>query len=422
MIAGALQAEDDATRAGALVVQGEIMRRRGDLGLATDVLEAGLQVAITVGDQRLAGEALRQLGLLDYFDGRLRAAEQRFGDAHALSRRIGDRRGAGWALQHLAWSATTRGDYALADSTLREAAEVFGALEDAGGLSWVAGTEGFVRLLQGRLAQARALAGSVLPRPARAQDPWGVAALLTIDAYAAAELGAVSYARAEAARARVRFATMADTWGESFALIAAGVAARGDDEPDTAVALLSRAVVLSAPHPLTASIALVSLGYAHLDRGDLDGAGQAAERATILHSTLDLEPHAPLGAMVLRAQVLRRNGDLTAALAQLDAALDVATAPALLFPRRQALAYRAGTLRELGRFQEALATAREAMAMPGEDVRSRVLALRAYGAALLSCGQRSAARAALLEALEVSRSTGQRSEIRPTERVLATLS
>ncbi|MEA2733801.1 MAG: hypothetical protein QOE14_252, partial [Humisphaera sp.] len=112
---------------------------------------------------RISGEALRQLGLIDYFDGRLRDAERRFREAHALSVQVSDERGAGWALQHLAWSATTRGDYALAEQTLERAAEVFAALEDSGGLSWVAGTEGFVRLLQGRLAEARELAGVLLP-------------------------------------------------------------------------------------------------------------------------------------------------------------------------------------------------------------------------------------------------------------------
>ncbi len=185
----ALTVPDDAVRAGALVVLGDVRRKRGDSAGAAQAFVSALAAAGSSGNDRVTGEALRQLGLLDYFDGRLRSAEQRFRQAHALAVQVGDARGAGWALQHLAWSATTRGDYTAADEALEAAAEVFARLEDTGGLSWVAGTEGFVRLLAGRLTEARELAGSVLPLGEQAGERWGVAALLTIDALAAAELG-----------------------------------------------------------------------------------------------------------------------------------------------------------------------------------------------------------------------------------------
>jgi tetratricopeptide (TPR) repeat protein len=123
--------------------------------------------------------------------------------------------------------------------------------------------------------------------------------------------------------------------------------------------------------------------------------------------------------MVLLAQVLRRRGQLERALAELDAALEAAGAPALLFPRRQALAHRAGTLLDLGRPEEALEAARTAVGTAAEDVRSRVLSLRALGSALRACGQAQQAHAAFVEALEVARSTGMRAEIAATERLLA---
>jgi class 3 adenylate cyclase/tetratricopeptide (TPR) repeat protein len=416
----ALDAAEDAVRAGALVVLGEVRRKRGQVVRAREAFVSALAAAASAGVDRLAGEALRQLGLLDYFDGRLRDAEERFRQAHALAEQVHDPRGAGWALQHLAWSATTRGDYALADATLEQAAEVFTALEDSGGLSWVAGTEGFVRLLQGRLAEARELSQSVLPLGEAIGERWGVAALLTIDALAAAELGDVATAAAEAERARERFREVGDVWGESLALTAQGVAARGADDPDRAVDLLGEAVRMSeqSRYPVTGSLALVALGYAHLDRGDLEGAEAAAWRASALVAGLDLDPSAPLGAKVLLAQVLRARGHLDDALAEIDAALSVSDTPALLFPRRQALAHRAGVLLQLGRHEEALATAREAVATPTEDVRARVLALRALGSALRVTGQEDAGQAALESALEVARSTGQRSEIAATERLL----
>ena len=417
----ALDVSEDGVRAGALVVLGELRRKRGDLAGARQALVSALAAASTAGIDRVTGEALRRLGLLDYVDGRLGDAEARFREAHALAVAVADQRGAGWALQHLAWSATTRGDYPLAEQVLEQAAEVFSALEDTGGLSWVAGTEGLVRLLQGRFAEARELAGSVLPLGEAMQERWGVAALLTIDALAAAELGDVVTGAEESARAAERFAEVGDAWGQSLALVAQGVAARGADDPDRAVTLLAEAVAVAerGHHPVTASLAHVAAGYAHLDRGDLDAAEGAVWQASALLASLDLEPHAALGAKVLLAQVLRARGRLEDALAELDAALGASSAPALLFPRRQALAHRAGLLVQLGRADEGLAAAREAVDLPAEDVRSRVLSLRALAAALRATGDPDGASGALQEALAVARSTGQRSEVAATERLLA---
>ena len=412
---------DDEVRAAALLVLGDVRRKRGQVPAAREAFVSALAAASSAGVDRLTGQALRQLGLLDYFDGRLTDAEERFRQARALAVQVGDPRGAGWALQHLAWSATTRGDYAAADRALEQAVEVFTGLEDTGGLSWVAGTEGFVRLLQGRLSDARGLARSVLPLAEAVGDRWGVAALLTIDALAAAELGDVEAAATEAEQARALFADLGDGWGEALALTAAGMAARGAGEPAVAVVLLEQAVARSATggFPIIGSLALVACGYAELDRGELGAAEQAAYRAMGQVSGLPLEPHAPLGAKVLLAQVLRARGETERALVQLEAALAVSEVPGLLFPRRQALAHRAGMLVELGRTAEAVVAAREAVALPAEDVRARVLALRALGTALRACGAADEAREAFTEALAVARSTGQRSEVAASERALA---
>ena len=418
----ALTAPEDGVRASALMVLGDVRRKRGDLAGARQAFVSGLAAASSAGIDRLGGEALRQLGLLDYLEGRLRAAEGRFQEAHALAVQVGDARGSGWALQHLAWSATTRGDYALATATLDRAAEVFSALEDTGGLSWVAGTEGFVRLLEGRLHEARELAGTLLPLGEQSGDRWAVAALLTIDAIAAAELGDVVVGAEEAERARVRFADVGDAWGQSLSLVAAGISARGADLPERAVTFLETAFALSETghHPITGALALVALGYSHLDRGDQDSAEGCVWKVAATLAGLDLEPHAALGARVLHAQVLRLRGHLDEALAELDGALSAAAeAPGLLFSRRQALAHRAGTLLELGRVAEALDAARDAVGTPGEDVRSQVLALRVLGTCLRAAGDEGGAVVVLSRALEVARSTGQRSELASTERALA---
>ncbi|MCU1599680.1 MAG: adenylate/guanylate cyclase [Frankiales bacterium] len=418
----ALAGSEAAVRAGALLVLGEVRRKRGDLSGARQAFVSALAASGAAGVERLSGEALRQLGLLDYFDGRLGDAEERFEEAHELALQVGDERGAGWALQHLAWSATTRGDYDRADATLDAAAALFTRLEDTGGLAWVAGTEGFVRALQGRFAEARDLARALIPVGEQNSERWGVAALLTIDAMAAAELGDVVVAASEAERARVRFADVADTWGQSLALTAAGVSARGADLPERAVSFLTQAVDIAEAggHPLNAALASVALGWSQLDRGEVDAAEACVWKVGATLAGLDLEPHAALGARVLLAQVLRRRGQLEESVAELDAALDATgDAPGLLFPRRQALAHRAGTLLELGRIDDALRSARAAVDTPAEDVRSQVLGWRALGSCLRAAGSEAEAVEALTRALDLALSTGFRSEVAASQAALA---
>jgi class 3 adenylate cyclase/tetratricopeptide (TPR) repeat protein len=372
-LAPALAGSDDQVRAEGLLVVGELRQRRGDRAGAREALVSGLSSASAAGADRLGAEALRRLGLLDYFEGKLRAAEGWFEQAHALALQVDDREGAGWALQHRAWSATTRGDYRLAESVLEQAAEVFSALEDAAGLSWVAGTHGFVRLLEGRFAEARELAGSLLPYGEQSGERWGIAALLTIDAIAAAELGDADVGASEAERARSHFAELGDEWGQALALVAAGISASAAGQSNRAVTFLETAVALSetAAHPAVAALALVALGFTQLDGGDVDGAASSADRAAGLLSGLDLEPHAALGARVLRSAVLGCRGDLGPALEEVSAAVDSASGvPGLLFSLRHARARRAELLCDLGRPGEAAVEARAALQAPGEDVRS----------------------------------------------------
>jgi class 3 adenylate cyclase/tetratricopeptide (TPR) repeat protein len=421
-LAAPLESPDPGRRAAALVVAGDLHRRRGDTRAAAQALVSALAAASDAGVDRVAGEALRQLGMIDYRTGRLAAAEVRFTDALTLADRVGDRRGAGWALQHLSWSATTRGDYAEAERMLARAAEVFTALDDDGGLSWCAGTEAFVRLLQGRLREARSLAGALLAAGSPLRDRWGTAACLCIDGFAAAELGDIDTALARTAAAYDDFVTLGDTWGQSMALTARGAALRGAGRHDEATETLARAVETSAAaaHPVTGALALGLLGYCRLDLGDPEGARGAAERALATLAGMDLEPGALVGLRVLLAQSLRATGRLHDALALLREA-EQHRDGSLLFPRRQAMAHLAGALLEAERPRDALDAAHAALAVPAEDVRSRVVALRVLAGCLGAAGDGPAAAAALRQAVAVARSTQQVSERDTTEQALAAL-
>jgi tetratricopeptide (TPR) repeat protein len=308
-----------------------------------------------------------------------------------------------------------------ADETLGRAVEVFSAFGDIGGVSWSKGTEGFVRLLQGRLRAARDLAEELLPTSQESGDEWGTAACLTIHALASAELGELTVAARRAAEAEARYAAIGDSWGRTLALVARGAAARGAGQPEAAVEYLCDALVLAerARQPSTMIMALVGLGWTLHDARDVDGAEAAAYRALDLAHEIGLEPHTEVGCRVLVALAHRARGDHDRALAILSQIAASPEQPTLLFPMRQALAHYAGTLLDSGAPGPALEVAERAIATPAEDVRSRVISLRAYGAALAANGRRDEAERVLAEAVEAASATEQRLERATTERVLA---
>ena len=422
-LAPALEGATGELRLAVLVVLGELRQKQGRDAEAVETLTQVLAEARASGNQRWMSAAVRQLGLVDYYAGRLRRAEERFGHALELARKGGDGRGAAWALEHLAWSATTRGDYAAADSALADAAELFGELDDTGGLAWCAGTEALVRVLQGRLADGRATAQALIPLAESLAESWGVAMCRTIDALAAAELGDVESAQHEAALATAALTENGDDWGRSFALIAGAAAARAAGDPAEALRLFEAALEAAdaGDHALNAAFAYTGAGLAHLEMGDIDEAAHKARQALGVLVRLDLEPHAALGVAVLDAQVRRARGEPLEAVRRLREVLAAAPGSTLLFPRRQALAHLAGSLVDAGQPEEALVVAREAVATPAEDVRSRVLALRALGTALNATGDVVGAESAYLQALDIAVATQARSEEAQTRKLLAAL-
>jgi class 3 adenylate cyclase/tetratricopeptide (TPR) repeat protein len=413
---------DLRTRAAALVVWGDILRRRGEESAAREALVSALAAASESGTDRVTSEALRQLGMIDFLAGRLGSAEERFTQALDLAERVGDRRGAGWALQHLAWSATTRGDYEAAEKRLAAAADVFTSLEDDGGMSWCAGTEAFVRLLQGRLEAARELAQGLLPLGRALGDTWGVAACLTIDGFAAAELGKISIALTQSSAAYDEFHRLGDTWGECMASIASAVALRAAGRQRKAIRRLEHAVELATKgrNPLPAALATVSIGYCRLDLGDAAAAEAAARSALQRTEGLDLKPGALLAPRVLLAQALRARGETAKAVELLREAQVVEDA-SLAFPRRQALAHLAGGLLELGESAEALKVVNEAMAVRAEDVRSRIVTLRVLGSCLAANGDLPAGQFAVRQAVALSGATEMSGELAASQKALAAL-
>jgi tetratricopeptide (TPR) repeat protein len=284
----------------------------------------------------------------------------------------------------------------------------------------VSGTEAFVRLLQGRLDEARRLAAAFLPFGERAGDQWGVAALQTVEAFAAAELGELTHAESQAKQALRTFADAEEYWGQSLALVVLGVVARGRGDTAAAVPLLEEAVRCSrlATHPLTVGLAATVLGYAFLDAGNAPAAEDLATTTLEVLEPLKLAEAAGVGPVVLLAQARRAQGDLDRALDLLAEVAVRGGTPSLIFPRRQALAHYAGAVLEAGRVDEAVEWAGRAQEVPAEDVRSRVVALRALASARAAAGDLDEAREAAQQAQVLAYATEQVSERPATDAVV----
>ncbi|HEX8631059.1 MAG TPA: adenylate/guanylate cyclase domain-containing protein [Catenuloplanes sp.] len=406
-------AGDDAVcRAEAMLVVGTAYRALGDGDRAQAAWQEALQVATTGELAAARADAMRRLGMADFLAGRLAQASSRFAAAYQVNVTAGDRHGQAWSLQNLAWVTTTRGDFAGTDAVLGRAARLFAELGDPIGRAWLRGTTAFARLLAGRLGEARRLARAFLPFGERVGESWAVGTLRAVEAYAAAELGDLAEADREARRAYRDFDAASDDWGRGFALVVRGVIARGLGEPEHACDLLSDALAYGqrTEHPLLLGMAGTLRGFVALQRGEIEVAEQEARN--VLSA---VEPHNPLapaqvGPRVLLAEARLAAGDAGTAVGLLAPIAAVTRTPSLLFPRRQALAAYAGALLADGQPEQGLDWARRAMAVPAEDVRSRVVAAAVLARALTAVGQREQACAAADEAVGLAYSTQQISE------------
>jgi tetratricopeptide (TPR) repeat protein len=358
--------------------------------------------------------------MADFLGGRLAEAGDRFAEAYRVASVAGDRRSQAWSLQNLAWVTTTRGDFPGAEVTLGRAARLFAEQHDPVGRAWLRGTTAFSRLLAGRLTEARRLARVFLPFGERVGEQWAVGTLRAVEAFAAAEMGDLSDADREARRAYRDFAAASDDWGRGFALVVRGAIARGLGSLEHANDLLTDALGYGerTAHPLLVGMARTIRGFVSLDRGD-PAAAEADARAVLAV----VEPHnvfepAQVGPRVLLGAARLAVGDTPSALRLLAPVAEEPDGAALLFPRRQGLATYAAALRSSGDLEAALDRAHQAAAMPGEDVRSRVVALRELATTLAATGCVAQAREVAAQAVATAYGTQQAGERAASDRLV----
>jgi class 3 adenylate cyclase/tetratricopeptide (TPR) repeat protein len=420
----AVNAGDDVSvRVGALLVAGRAYRAAGDAQRAYQTWQEALDAASVAGLADERAEAMRRLGMADYLAGRLAEAGARFGGAYQVALSAGDRRGEAWSLQDLAWVTTTRGDFTGADAALGRAARRFAELNDPVGRAWLRGTTAFVRLLAGRLTEAHRLAQVFLPFGERVAEHWAVGTLRAVAAFASAELGDLAQADSDARRAYRDFSAADDDWGRGLSLVVRGVAARGLGEPVHAYDLLTDAAECAdcSGHPLLIGMSRTIRGFTSLDRNDPAAAEADARRVLQVVEPHDVLEPAQVGPRVLLALARQAQGDTTTALRLLAGVAATTDAPSLVFPRRHAVAAYAEVLLAAGRSAEALDWARRAVATPGEDVRSRVVAGRVLACALAAAGELTEARIVAEAAVQEAYATQQVSERGAAEAVRAAL-
>lgn len=421
LMAGAT--EDDYHRACALLLAGRAYRLLGEGGRALENWHEALAVGTARGYANVAAEAMRRLGMADFLAGRLAEAGSRLAQAYQVAVGDHDLRSQAWSLQNLAWVATTRGDFAGADATLGRAARLFAQQHDPVGRAWLRGTTAFARMLAGRLGEARRLARVFLPFGERVGDQWAVATLRAVEAYAAAELGELAEADRAARRAYGEFAATSDDWGRGFALVVRGVIARGLGEPEHALDLLSEALEYGdgTQHPLLIGMARTIRGFVNLDRGEPAAAESDARAVLDAVESRNVLESAQVGPRVLLGAARLAIGDVDAALIHLEPVATASPAPALLLPRRLAIAMYATALIAADRTADAIEQARRAILAPGEDVRSESLARRTLARAYIAAGEPDQARLAAHEAVHVAYASEQRSERPASDELLTSL-
>ena len=173
---------DPVMIARALLTQGEVDRKAGDLDLAAGRLrEAADRMAVLeVPDQQAL--ALRLLGMTEMVRSDDSLARQALDGSRTVAMEAGDRRAEAWALQSLAWHAFRRGRVLEASALVDEAIDIFTELNDQGGLVWSQGVLAWVAFHTGDWEEARLLIDMVLPETRRRGDPWAEGITLNLDA------------------------------------------------------------------------------------------------------------------------------------------------------------------------------------------------------------------------------------------------
>jgi class 3 adenylate cyclase/tetratricopeptide (TPR) repeat protein len=397
---------DKRLEAKALRLLGDLQRMSGDFDQARISLEQALAIARDIGDRHEEAEGLRSHGLADLNQGRVPSAPLWFRQALSRFRELGDKRGEAWALQNLAWANLLLGRVDDTLSDLEQAAAIFGELGDLEGVGWCLGIRSWGLLFQRRLDEADELARQIEELALAGGDSGafgmahvGIGLERVLRAIIALERARLGDAMSLATGAMELFREAEFEWGLAMAGMPLGlaymfrlqhVAAR--ETLDTALAAAK-----SAGDPLVQGLLLISVAWAAVEAGDLMVAEENLNAGLVMFRGTGIQWQGEVPGRWLRADIVRRRGDLEGARRLLEEAL---TFPDLgLISRRHVRPTLAEVLCDLGRPAEAVEQARTALDESGDATWHRMDANHVLARALADLGDHAGATEAIKEEL-----------------------
>ena len=404
---------DPASEASALLVQGDIEYKAGDVEAAVALLDRAVARFEVAGDAGGRADALRTRAMAELFGGRYTDAERSALAALEAYVSVGNQRDAAWASQNLAWIALVTGNTTKAESWLDQALTTFRELDDTGGQAWAEGLLAYVRFQEGRAVEARELQMRVLREARVGGDRWASGMMLMLGGLLSLWAGETEDAVAQTAESRALFTEVRDRFGilrssstHGRALVMAGRVSDGmrvlretvaqasevmgtDDYSLAQVGLASTATQIGDPRT-----ALVTLGI-DPDREPLELGEPGSMSVTFDHLVVSglaaMQSGQPDVAVRSLAQAV-----------ELEAALDGATPDAYITS-----AYSLG-LACAGRESEAIAVASRALRTTRSTYLDRVTARMALALAQTRIGGAGEAERALDGAAAEVDATGDR--------------
>ncbi len=261
----------DSTTAQAAEAQASLARCLLRLGRRAEFLDASmlaLGLARAVGDRRVEGMVLNELGMQADDDGDYGLAVERYGDALVLHRAIGNRNSEGGTLNNLGYAAMSLGDYETAITTFAEARGLFASVGNRQNeaVTWI--NAGMAEFNLGRLQVALDASRHALPMLRAAGARWLEAAALRLQGQAELALGLVESAECHLRASRDQFNQLGMS---QFAL-----------EPSAALALaaLLRGDTVAALREVESILATQARGVS------LDGTEEPMRVALVCHQVL----------------------------------------------------------------------------------------------------------------------------------------
>jgi predicted ATPase/transcriptional regulator with XRE-family HTH domain len=262
-----------ATRAKALTAAGLLANTQGDLVNARALLEDGLLLRRTAGDDAGAAECLEHLATVATNRNEWGRATALIEECLTVRRRLGDRPGTAAALHRLGSIERELGRYERAIALIEQSVQGYRALGDRRQCAHALNTLGKAVRDRGDYARAAALHEESLALHRELGDLWGISRSADL-------LGLVSWYLGDAARATELLdeslalaRRLRDRWGMVSILINLGLLAHAQGADKRAKALLEESLEVARALGVPCSVAsLHGLGTVTLDAGDANGA------------------------------------------------------------------------------------------------------------------------------------------------------